>query len=255
MIRRSRWRANGACSAGLATVVARAHVAGAVRAAARPLRLAAPLVALGAFAGIVIFRGCVDVIAHKLIPSPALYGAEEELRGAGRRRRAAATGTGDTSSGVCSGSALILRDRAGIASRCATNKSLATARSIGAITSSATGSPRPRRWPRYYGTAHLRPLLHQPGHPVRPAVLLLRSSRSRATSPGDADWGVKLDDVRGQAEAKEEITPRRLALAVRRGVREGGRQARARRALPRRRPAPARRCSPRPSPRRSTARS
>ena len=24
--------------------------------------------------------------------------------------------------------------------------------------------------------------------------------------PGDADWGVKLDDVRGQAEAKEEIT-------------------------------------------------
>ena len=24
--------------------------------------------------------------------------------------------------------------------------------------------------------------------------------------PGDADWGVKLDDVRGQAEAKQEIT-------------------------------------------------
>ena len=24
--------------------------------------------------------------------------------------------------------------------------------------------------------------------------------------PGDADWGVKLDDVRGQAEPKEEVT-------------------------------------------------
>src|SRR3954469_20724554 len=35
---------------------------------------------LGAFAGIVIFRGGVDVIAHKLIPSPALYGAENALK-------------------------------------------------------------------------------------------------------------------------------------------------------------------------------
>ena len=28
----------------------------------------------------------------------------------------------------------------------------------------------------------------------------------KAYEPGDADWGVKLDDVRGQAEAKQEIT-------------------------------------------------
>ena len=27
----------------------------------------------------------------------------------------------------------------------------------------------------------------------------------RGYEPGDADWGVKLDDVRGQAEAKEEV--------------------------------------------------
>ena len=30
-------------------------------------------------------------------------------------------------------------------------------------------------------------------------------SQIRGFEPGDADWGVKLDDVRGQAEAKEEI--------------------------------------------------
>ena len=30
-------------------------------------------------------------------------------------------------------------------------------------------------------------------------------SQMRAYEPGDADWGVKLDDVRGQAEAKEEV--------------------------------------------------
>jgi hypothetical protein len=28
----------------------------------------------------------------------------------------------------------------------------------------------------------------------------------RGYEPGDASWGVKIDDVRGQAEAKEEIT-------------------------------------------------
>src|SRR5689334_20112450 len=32
------------------------------------------------FAGVVIFRGGVDVIAHKLIPAPALYGAEAALK-------------------------------------------------------------------------------------------------------------------------------------------------------------------------------
>ena len=31
------------------------------------------------FALIVIFRGAVDVLAHKLIPSPTIYGAETEL--------------------------------------------------------------------------------------------------------------------------------------------------------------------------------
>ena len=30
-------------------------------------------------------------------------------------------------------------------------------------------------------------------------------SQMRAFEPGDAEWGVKLDDVRGQAEAKEEV--------------------------------------------------
>src|SRR4029078_10073848 len=30
-------------------------------------------------------------------------------------------------------------------------------------------------------------------------------SRIRGFEPGDADWGVKLNDVRGQVEAKEEV--------------------------------------------------
>ena len=35
---------------------------------------------LGAFVGIAIFRGAVDVIAHRLVPFPSLYGAEDKLR-------------------------------------------------------------------------------------------------------------------------------------------------------------------------------
>src|SRR3954454_12857893 len=35
---------------------------------------------VGTLAGVVIFRGGVDVLAHKIIPAPALYGAEDELK-------------------------------------------------------------------------------------------------------------------------------------------------------------------------------
>ena len=36
-------------------------------------------------------------------------------------------------------------------------------------------------------------------------LLLMGVSQIRGFEPGDAEWGVKLDDVRGQAEAKEEV--------------------------------------------------
>ncbi|MGN6798165.1 MAG: AAA family ATPase, partial [Gaiellaceae bacterium] len=36
-------------------------------------------------------------------------------------------------------------------------------------------------------------------------LLLMNMSQMRAFEPGDAEWGVKLEDVRGQEEAKEEV--------------------------------------------------
>jgi ATP-dependent Zn protease len=36
-------------------------------------------------------------------------------------------------------------------------------------------------------------------------MLMMGISQMRGYEPGDAEWGVKLDDVRGQAEAKEEV--------------------------------------------------
>ena len=35
---------------------------------------------LGTIAGVAIFRGLIDVIAHRFIPAPTLYGAEAELK-------------------------------------------------------------------------------------------------------------------------------------------------------------------------------
>jgi hypothetical protein len=56
---------------------------------------------------------------------------------------------------------------------------------------------------------------------IGPFVLMaVRSIHSY--EPGDASWGVKMDDVRGQAEAKEEIT--RVITLWQSGVREGRRQ-------------------------------
>src|SRR6476469_4427019 len=37
-------------------------------------------------------------------------------------------------------------------------------------------------------------------------LLLMNMSQMRAFEPGDAEWGVKLEDVRGQEEAKEEVS-------------------------------------------------
>ncbi|HET9115395.1 MAG TPA: hypothetical protein VFN33_04810, partial [Gaiellaceae bacterium] len=36
-------------------------------------------------------------------------------------------------------------------------------------------------------------------------LLLMNLSQMQAFEPGDAEWGVRLEDVRGQAEAKEEV--------------------------------------------------
>jgi ATP-dependent Zn protease len=58
-------------------------------------------------------------------------------------------------------------------------------------------------------------------------LLMMGISQIRAFEPGDADWGVKLEDVRGQAEAKEEI--RRIVSLWQSGeafVKAGGKRER-----------------------------
>ena len=91
-------------------------------------------------------------------------------------------------------------------------------------------------------------------------LLLMNLTQIKAFEPGDAQWGVKLEDVRGQKEAKEEIRRVVFDLAIRRAVRAApagsasaassstGRRAPARRCWRRRsRPASTRRSSPSPA--------
>ena len=65
-------------------------------------------------------------------------------------------------------------------------------------------------------------------------MMMMGISQIKGFEPGDANWGVKLEDVRGQAEAKEEVRRIVSLWTVGRGVRAGGRTPRARHPLPRR---------------------
>jgi hypothetical protein len=57
----------------------------------------------GTILGVAAFRGLVDVLAHKLIPAPSLYGAEQELR-AEDVVSGDGCGTGAASTAGCCGS-------------------------------------------------------------------------------------------------------------------------------------------------------
>jgi ATP-dependent Zn protease len=153
---------------------------------------------VGAFAGIVIFRGLIDVVAHKFIPAPSLYGAEAELKRADViSRRRVWYWRHKFKVWFWIGAILLIVLFAIARSN---NESLADAvpRLIDGIPSAlATGA-------QLGGTLFVFfiinfAILFGP-------LVFLGIQQIKAYEPGDADWGVKLDDVRGQAEAKTEIT-------------------------------------------------
>jgi ATP-dependent Zn protease len=158
---------------------------------------------LGTVVAVITFRGAVDVIVHKLIPSPNLYGAEKELLEddvvARRRvwywRKKFKHGFWLLLSlfALLVLLNLILR-LAGI------NASLfGSFDALGAL----FGNLAPQM---------LILLLQLPLFFFFNFVILLGPmlffavKQMRGYEPGDADWGVKLDDVRGQQEPKEEVT-------------------------------------------------
>jgi cell division protease FtsH len=158
---------------------------------------------VGTLLGIAAFRGLIDVLAHKLIPAPSLYGAERELRGEDivsrrrlwfwRRRYRRWTWLASI--------VLVL-----------TLIAMAFNALTGGDSSFVGGLESLWDLARTFGPVALMYLpivtilffanfliLFGP-------MLILGIQQIKGYEPGDADWGVKLADVRGQAEAKEEIT-------------------------------------------------
>ncbi|MGI8801292.1 MAG: AAA family ATPase [Solirubrobacteraceae bacterium] len=153
---------------------------------------------LGTLVGVIAFRGLIDVIAHKVIPRPSLHSADEEalLADAVSRRRvwfwrgkyklvvwlALLLGLFTLVLGVVFGS------------------------SPGALFSSIGSSLGPA-WPSLVLLVIQLPLLFLANILIFLGPMLIANLRQmKGYEPGDANWGVKLDDVRGQAEPKEEVT-------------------------------------------------
>src|SRR5690242_3364460 len=158
---------------------------------------------VGTVLGVAALRGLIDVLAHKLIPAPSLYGAEDELREQdviSRRRLwywrskyrralyafivfAIAVAIAITINSFNGGDASV---SGGIAS---------------------IGDLLGRYGPTVFAYLPILVLFFLINFLILfGPMLILGIQQIKAYEPGEADWGVQLGDVRGQAEAKQEIT-------------------------------------------------
>jgi len=154
--------------------------------------------ALAALAAVVIFRGLVDVLAHRFIPSPTIYGAEDALAKddvISRRRlwywRKKFRRT------IIAGTLFLL---ASLLVAIFSGEGLGAAMEdvLTAVPVFLASAPQLLG---YLVALFLINFLILFG-----PLVFLGIQQIKGYEPGDADWGVKLEDVRGQAEAKEEIT-------------------------------------------------
>jgi SpoVK/Ycf46/Vps4 family AAA+-type ATPase len=153
---------------------------------------------LGAFGVVVLFRALVDVLAHRMIPAPALYGADAELKGEDvisrrriwywRRKFRRAFWLGLVVLVILGTLALI------------------NGTDLGSAADDAV-SAIPQAAAQGVGLGLTLVALFFINFLILFGPLVgLGIQQIKSYEPGDADWGVKLDDVRGQAEAKVEIT-------------------------------------------------
>jgi ATP-dependent Zn protease len=158
---------------------------------------------VGTIIGVAAFRGLIDVLAPKLIPAPSLYGAEAELREEdviSRRRLWYWRRKYRRGMWLVAVFAVILLIPITIASFTGGDTSIwAGFEAIGDFV--VAYAP--------YAASYLLiiPILFLANFLILfGPMLILGIQQIKAYEPGDADWGVRLGDVRGQAEAKQEIT-------------------------------------------------
>jgi ATP-dependent Zn protease len=153
---------------------------------------------------VIVFRGLVEVVTRKLIPSPSLYGADQSLKEAdivARRRywfwRGKFRRLPIYALAVLAVLALcqLLFSFSGVSS------------SFFNPFSGLRQIFPPDTLPQLGLVFIQLPLLFFVNFAIFFGPFLFFAVRQiRGYEPGDASWGVKIDDVRGQAEAKEEIT-------------------------------------------------
>ncbi|MGZ8633133.1 MAG: hypothetical protein ACXWZZ_04650, partial [Solirubrobacteraceae bacterium] len=148
---------------------------------------------LGTLAFVIVLRGAIDVIAHKLIPRASLYGAGRELQQEDiiDRRRVWYWRTRFRRFfwfALFVGLPLIVLATQGIYPR-----------------DIIDGFIQFLPYILLYGIQI--PLLFFANlFIIFGPMLYFGVKQMKGYEPGDADWGVKLDDVRGQDEPKEEVT-------------------------------------------------
>jgi len=153
---------------------------------------------LGTFFCVIAFRGLIDVLAHKLIPRPSLYSADrEELLNDAVARRRVWFWRGKYKLlvylGLLAGSFVLMIH-------------VVFGSSVSGLWSSVSG-PLSQNAPSLLILAIQLPMLMFMNVFILFGPLLIANLRQmKGYEPGDADWGVKLEDVRGQAEPKEEVT-------------------------------------------------
>jgi len=157
----------------------------------------------GTFIAIVAFRGFIDVVVQRFLPWPSLYGVEKELAEEDivARRRAWYWRSKFRKLVWFGGGLLALLLLANLALRI-----FGSPMGIGEMLAQL-GKLFVVFLPQVLVLALQLPLLFLVNILIFLGPLMFGNLvQVRGYEPGDADWGVKMEDVRGQAEPKEEVS-------------------------------------------------
>jgi len=151
-------------------------------------------------AAVSAFRGLIDIVAHRFIPRPSLYGADREalMDDAMARRRL----------WFWRGKYKLALWLAAIVFGFLGLIALLAGESIGELlTNVGNGVSDPQTLTMIISLGVQLPLLFFINFAILFGPLLIFGLKQmKGYEPGDADWGVKLEDVRGQTEPKEDVT-------------------------------------------------
>jgi ATP-dependent Zn protease len=161
---------------------------------------------IGTFVGVIAFRGFVDIVVHRLLPRPGLQGADKAALAEDARARRRVWYWRRMFRRILwiGGTLLALLVFINIVQKLLGHPHdlSGTLNSIGSIFGGENGQS---------GSLLILllqlPLLFLINFGILFGPMMLMSVRQlKGYEPGDADWGVRLDDVRGQREQKQEVT-------------------------------------------------